>query len=72
MVILKIRKNISGLEIYEPGEERVSRAMCPEGQNIECETDNDCASKISEGTLHQNCAKCVCWHAPVCDVKKYE
>ena len=73
IINLNFKLNVDGLELYAPGEEQVSiRALCPENQNIECATDEDCVNKISEGSLHKNCAKCVCWRVPVCDVKRRE
>lgn len=54
-----------GLELQPDDED-----ICPEGQNPECQTDEDCVIKISEGDLHKNCSKCVCWHVPHCDIKR--
>ena len=67
IAILSTVKNIDGLELYPK-----SQDQCPAGQHPECQTDDDCANKISEGSLHENCSKCVCWNVPLCDIKRYD
>ena len=67
ITILSTVKNIGGLELHPK-----SQDQCPDGQHPECQTDDDCANKISEGSLHENCSKCVCWNVPLCDIKRYD
>ena len=66
LLITEIAVRIAvGLELH-PDEE----GICPEGQNPECQTEEDCLTKIAEGALHENCSKCICWHVPHCDIKR--
>ena len=67
ITILSTVKNIDGLELHPKSEDQ-----CPDGQHPECQTDDDCANKISGGSLHENCSKCVCWNVPLCDIKRYD
>ena len=67
ITILSTVKNIGGLELHPK-----SQDQCPDGQHPECQTDDDCAKKISGGSLHENCSKCVCWNVPLCDIKRYD
>ena len=64
VTIIAVRISV-GLELRSDDE-----GICPEGQNPECQTDEDCVIKISEGVLHKHCSKCVCWHVPHCDIKR--
>ena len=50
--------------------ERSTAGRCPKSHNIECQTDEDCANKIVLGSIDEHCSKCVCWHVPICDVKR--
>ena len=67
ITILSTARNIDGLELHPK-----SQDQCPDGQHPECQTDDDCAKKISGGSLHENCSKCVCWNVPLCDIKRYD
>ena len=67
ITILSTARNISSLELHPK-----SQDQCPDGQHPECQTDDDCANKISVGSLHENCSKCVCWNVPLCDIKRYD
>ena len=67
ITILSTVKNIGGLELHPK-----SQDQCPDGQHPECQTDDDCANKLSEGSLHENCSKCVCWTVPHSDIKRYD
>ena len=58
-------QHVNGVELHPPEKER-----CPDGHHPECQTDEDCVNRISDGSLHGNCSKCVCWHVPNCDVKR--
>ena len=58
------------MEVYPDGDELQIRSVCPKNEGMGCENDEDCTTKISDGKLNEACTKCVCWHVPVCDVKK--
>ena len=58
------------MEVYLDGDELQSRSVCPKNEGMGCEKDEDCTTKISNGELNEACTKCVCWHVPVCDIKK--
>ena len=60
-----------GMEVYPDSNELQSRSVCPKNEGMGCEKDEDCTTKISNGKLNEACTKCVCWHVPVCDIKKY-
>ena len=72
VLILNIKLEVCGLEIYPPSEGKDHRDVCPEDSMVECETNEDCRTQIDESSLDENCSKCVCWNVPVCDVKKLE
>ena len=61
---------VGGFEMSLDGQERSSAGACPKEHNIECQTDVDCTNKIVKGSPNEHCSKCVCWHVPVCDIKK--
>ena len=61
---------IEAMEFYSDGEPFNTRSSCPDDEGFGCNNDDDCTTKISKGSLNENCSKCICWNVPVCDVKK--
>ena len=72
VLILNIKLEVCGLEIYPSSEGKDRRDVCPGDRTVKCETDEDCRKQIGESSLDENCSKCVCWNVPVCNVKKLE
>ena len=69
LIEFNTKHHVETLEFY-PESKHERDLRCPEGQHPECQADEDCASKIADGSLHKNCFRCVCWNVPTCNLKR--